>query len=188
MHGGSGWDTAAGGAHPVADTVTAITAALDAVVDCPLDGLAPQATGELLASVVGLESRLAWLQLRLLSAAEQAGTAESAGAPNTAAWRRASCRTDRAAAGRAVRLGTALGGEFALTGQALAAGRVSAEQARVIVRAIQALPSSVDSADRRRGEAHLIKQAGTFDPVELGRLGRRLLEVIGPGGGRPAAR
>ncbi|HSK55344.1 MAG TPA: DUF222 domain-containing protein, partial [Jiangellales bacterium] len=83
-------------------------------------------------------------------------------------------------AGRGVRLGMALAGEFALTGDALAAGRVSEEQARVIVRAVRALPSSVDTAARRQGEAHLVEQAGAFDPVELARLGRRLLEVIAP--------
>jgi Domain of unknown function (DUF222) len=174
-----GWD-GAGGAHPVADTVTAISTALDAVVDCPLYGLGPEQCGDLLASVVALESRLAALRLRLVTAAELAGTAEHVGAPNTAAWLRANTRTDRATAGRAVKLAKSLDGEFALTGDALAAGRVSEEQARVIVRAVAALPSSVGTADRRQGEAHLIEQAAMFDPVELARLGRRLLEVIAP--------
>jgi hypothetical protein len=80
MHGGLGWD-AAGGVHPVADTITAIATALDAVVGCPLYGLGPEAAGGLLAEVVALESRLASLRLRLVSAAELAGTAEHAGAP-----------------------------------------------------------------------------------------------------------
>jgi Domain of unknown function (DUF222) len=174
-----GWDTA-GRAHPVADTVTTISTALDAVVDCPLYGLGPERCGDLLASVVALESRLASLRLRLLCAAEAAGTAEQAGAPNTASWLRANTRTDRVVAGREVKLARSLDGEFTLTADALSSGRVSEEQARVIVRAVQALPSSIDTADRRQGEAHLIEQAATFDPVELARLGRRLLEVVAP--------
>ena len=114
MHGGLGWDAAAGGAHPVADTVTAIGTALDAVTDCPLYGLGSEQRGDLLATVVGLESRLASLRLRLLCAAEAAGTAEQAGAPNTASWLRANTRTDRVVAGRAVKLAKSLDGEFTL--------------------------------------------------------------------------
>jgi hypothetical protein len=180
MHGGLGWDAAAGGTHPVAEATSAITAALDAVADCPLYGLGPGQCDDLLASVVALEARLAGLRLRLVSAAELVGTAERAGAPNTTAWLRANTRTDRATAGRAVKLAKALDGEFALTADALAGGRVTEEQARVIVRAVQALPSEVDTATRRLGEAHLVEQASMFDPVELNRLGQRLLDVIAP--------
>ena len=179
MDGLVGWD-GAGGVHPVADAAAAITTALDSVTDCPLFGLGPEQAGGLLALVVALESRLAGLRLRLVSAAEQAGTAESAGAPNTAAWLRANTRTDRAAAGRAVKLAKALEGEFTHTAEAMAGGRVTEEQARVIVRAVQALPSNIDTAVRRQGEAHLVEQAATFDPVELARLGQHLLEVIAP--------
>jgi hypothetical protein len=173
-----GYGEAVGGVHPVADAAAAIATVLDAVTDCPLYGLGPEQCGGLLVSVVGLESRLA--SLRLVCAAEAAGTAGRAGAPSMVAWLRASTRTDRAAAGRVVRLGRALDGEFALTADALAGGQVTEEQARVIVRAVRALPSEVDTAARRRGEAHLVEQASMFDPVELARLGQRLLEVIAP--------
>ena len=177
---GREWDGVAGGVHPVADAVAAIAAALDTVADCPLYGLEAGQAGGLLASVVAVEARLAGLRARLVSAAETAGTAEWAGAPNTAAWLRANTRTDRVSAGRAVKLAKALDGEFTLTAEALSAGRVSEEQARVIVRAVRALPSSVDTATRREAEAHLVEQAGVFDPVELAKLGRHILEVVAP--------
>ena len=179
MDGVVGWGSV-GGVHPVADAVVGIAAVLDAVAECALFGLGAEQAGRLLAGVVALEARLAGLRLRLVTAAEAAGTAEAAGAPNTGAWLRANTRTDRVTAGRVVKLARALDGEFGGTAAAVAGGRVSEQQARVIVRAVQGLPASVDTATRREAEAHLIEQAGVFDPVELARLGRHILEVVAP--------
>ena len=52
----------------------------------------------------------------------------------TAAWLRGSCRVERVAAGRGVRLAKALAAEHECMGRALSDGRASEEQARVIVR------------------------------------------------------
>ena len=60
----------------------------DAVAECALFGLGAEQAGRLLAGVVAPEARLAGLRLRLVTAAEAAGTAEAAGAPNTGAWLR----------------------------------------------------------------------------------------------------
>ena len=50
----------------------------------------------------------------------------------------------------------------------------------MIRRAIAALPSSVDADVVAKAEAHLVAQAAVFGPKELGRLGRRILEVVAP--------
>jgi Domain of unknown function (DUF222)/HNH endonuclease len=181
MDRGRDWVTGGGsGVHPVTAATVTITRALDELTEVPLYGLVPEAVGELLTSVVGLEARLAGLRMQLISAAETVGTAARAGAPGTAAWLRGSCRIERVAAGRAVRLAKALAAEHECTGRALSEGRVSEAQARVIVRAIQALPSSVDAATRRTAEAHLVEQAAIFDPLDLARLGRHVLDVVAP--------
>jgi hypothetical protein len=60
----------------------------------------------------------------------------------------------------------------------MAAGRVSPEQADVIVRSIEDLPSG--QAVRRRGEATLLDHAGQLDATDLTKTGRHLVHVVDP--------
>ena len=60
----------------------------------------------------------------------------------------------------------------------MAAGTVSPEQADVIVKAVDALPSG--PAVRARGEATLLEHAGSFDATDLARTGRHLVHVVDP--------
>ena len=58
-------------------------------------------------------------------------------------------------------------------------GAASLAQARVIDRALERCPRR----GRRtvaRAEAHLVDRAGEFGPKELGRIGRRILDVVAP--------
>ena len=59
-------------------------------------------------------------------------------------------------------------------------GSVTLAQAHVIHRAVDALPASVDADTVSRAEAHLVAQAAEFGPKELGRIGRRILDVVAP--------
>ena len=79
-----------------------------------------------------------------------------------------------------LRLARALTGRYRTTAAGLTTGRVSAEQARVIVRALHALPPSAGDTARADAQAHLIEPAADFDPVELARLARRALQAIAP--------
>jgi hypothetical protein len=72
----------------------------------------------------------------------------------------------------------ALTGPLEATRKAMATGRVSPEQADVIVRSIEALPSG--SAVRARGEATLLEHAGDFDASDLAGTGRHLVHVVDP--------
>jgi len=72
----------------------------------------------------------------------------------------------------------ALTGPLAATREALAAGRVSPEQAEVIVASVEVLPSG--QAVRRRGEQTLLEQAGSLDASDLARTGRHLVHVVDP--------
>lgn len=54
------------------------------------------------------------------------------------------------------------------------------EQAEVLVHVLDELPDDLDPGLRRKAEAHLLAEAGHFDPVALRRLGRHALEVIAP--------
>jgi hypothetical protein len=75
-----------------------------------------------------------------------------------------------------VKLAAALHTELPATADALTTGAVNVEQAQVITTAVGGLPA----AHRTAGETHLIGQAATFGPRELGILGQRLFEVVAP--------
>jgi hypothetical protein len=66
------------------------------------------------------------------------------------------------------------------TRDALADGLLTEDQARVVVRAVDALPESVEPADRARAEKHLLHLAGQHDAAALKHLGRHLLDVLDP--------
>jgi Domain of unknown function (DUF222) len=140
-------------AHPVAHALDGITSLLAGVAGVPLWTLDATDTADLLTRAAHAEAALAGLRLALY-------------APGPA-------KAD-------LRLARALTGRYPMTAAALGAGTVTAEQARVIVRAVDALPSNVGELARGDAEAHLIELAADFDPVELARLGRRVLDVIAP--------
>lgn len=77
-------------------------------------------------------------------------------------------------------LAVALDRRYPTLAEALRAGAVNVAQARVIVRALDALPDSIDADTVSRAEASLVGSAGDFGPRELGHLGRRILEVVAP--------
>src|SRR5205085_1430957 len=60
--------------------------------------------------------------------------------------------------------------------EALAAGQVNVEQVQVITDAVAKLPAE----HRTAGEEHLVGEAASFGPRELGRLGQRIFEVVAP--------
>jgi hypothetical protein len=72
----------------------------------------------------------------------------------------------------------ALTGPLAATRRAMAAGRVSPEQADVICEAVDALPSGAPV--RRRGETALLIHATSLDASDLARAGRHLVHVVDP--------
>ncbi len=63
---------------------------------------------------------------------------------------------------------------------ALADGRLHLDQARVIVKALDALPDDVGAEVKQLAEQRLIDHAQDFGPTELARSGRRVLAVVAP--------
>jgi hypothetical protein len=118
--------------------------------------------------------QVAALQLALIREVDGRGVAVGAGASSTAARLTDRYRISGREAARQVRLARAL--DASATAAALAAGEVNVEQAQVIVSAVDALPPE----HRAAGEEHLLGEAATFGPRELGRLGQRLFEVVAP--------
>ena len=64
----------------------------------------------------------------------------------------------------------------------MAAGAVSLDQARVIVRYVGVLAKELAAPLVARGEADMIGYCAQLDPVLLGVVGRRLAELVDPEG------
>jgi hypothetical protein len=162
----------------LAGFVRALSGALDKAGTCePLFLPAPQ-KAELLAELHRQEQRLTALRLRVMAVA--ADVAEETASRDVADWLAHATHDDPAATHRDLTLARAVESTWRGVGAALAEGRVNLGQARVIVRALEALPEDLDAALVARAEEHLVALAQEFGPRVLERLGRRILEVVAP--------
>jgi Domain of unknown function (DUF222) len=166
--------------HPIVGFAGRLHAVLDTLVEVPAWSMTRGEQRYALTELARAEGRLAELRLRVLAAADRSDLAADTAATSTGAWLAQATRQTRAAAHADVLLAQALDGPFAATRDALADGLVDVDQARVIIRAIQALPDTVDGHDRGRAEKHLIDLAGQHDAKTLRLLGRRVFEVLDP--------
>ncbi len=142
---------------------------------------AARSDGELLEvglAVAELRAVLAAVEAGAVAEVEARGAAKRAGWGSTADWLTHVGGLRRGAGRRVVRRAQALAGERAATAAALAAGEVSAEQADVVLDAVDTLPTA--PLLRRRGETHLLEQARTLDATDLARAGRHLVQVVDP--------
>ena len=134
------------------------------------------------------------LYLRVLANSDE--LASESGARDVAAWLAATEQVDPRTARAELGLAESLL-KFPQVASAMAHGQVSVEQARVIVRTLEALPEDLaaatdpanpESVDAEvdvesvmtRAEAEMVRLAGKFRPSELTRLGRHLLNVVAP--------
>jgi hypothetical protein len=166
------------GDHPVVRFAASLDAAIDKV-----SGFAPtfMSTAQKRAALVALErqeQRLYALKLRVLACAHD--VAEEAAAKDVGAWLASESRLARHHTARDLKLAAALDERWTALGDAVADGAVNADQAQVIVRALDRLPDDLEPEQVTKAEEHLIGEAAHFGPAELARLGEHLLEVIAP--------
>ena len=117
-------------------------------------------------------------RLRLLAASGD--VADAHGTRDAGAWIARATRVDQSDARRDLEVASALGERWSLLDDALAQAWVNPAQARVIARALDALPDEVEAQVLGKAEAWLIDQAREFGPKELRVLGRRVLDVVAP--------
>jgi hypothetical protein len=167
--------------HPLHVFAGRLSAALDDLVGVSMLSLSPGETAETTLELTRALSRLRGLQLSTIAHAEVVDVAATVDATSTAAWLRSVVPVTGPGAVRDVKLASALGRDAHVpTAQALAEGRVLAEQAPVIVAAVDALPATVTVEERRKATEHLVDLARVHDARELRVLGRRVLEVVDP--------
>lgn len=165
--------------HRVTAATARVHAELDAVADASVWSMDPDQTGHTLAELGRAKARVAELEARLAAHAAAVGVGDDIAASSTAAWLAHTTHVTRAAARGTVRLGQGLDAHRP-TRDALAAGDICADQARVILRAIDKLPDQIDPDLVAKAEQHLLDLAGDYDARALTRFGKRLFEVICP--------
>ncbi|MDQ4110966.1 MAG: HNH endonuclease, partial [Actinomycetota bacterium] len=124
------------------------------------------------------KAQLAELELRVLAAADDVA-AESA-ARDVAAWLHHHTHQRPEVLRADLRLAEALDRTYTLVAAAMRAGACNPAHAAVIVAALDDLPAGLDPEIKTKAEEALVAYATEFDPTQLRRLGRRILEVIAP--------
>jgi hypothetical protein len=134
------------------------------------------------------EARLSAFRMAALAEAEAQGAARKAGALGTAEWLKGQ-GSGAAAAKREVALAGALASsEHAQARDALASGRVGAEQAAVVTAAADALSGAVRMEQKAQFEKDLLAQAETMDPWALRKAADRAAARVDPTGSGDLAR
>lgn len=164
--------------HPLLAAAGGMADVLDGVVDIDPLYLSTPDKESLLVELTSVLARVAALRARVLSVAEDVALEE--GSRSAGHWLSRRTRTSRREAVGDLRLGLALRDRWPRVRDAVAAGRVTWEQAAVVVRALDDLPADLDADLSAKAEAHLVGEAGHFDPKALRRIGRHLLEVVAP--------
>jgi hypothetical protein len=164
--------------HPIITAVSDVRSALKVVADANPTFMATEEKAVALRELVAAEAQLAELRLRVLASAGDLA-AETA-AKDAGGWLAQHTRTRYADARADLRLAAALDRDRPLLVSAMREGGATLDQARVIDRALTALPAVVDAEMVAQAEAHLVEQARDFGPKELGRIGRRILDVVAP--------
>ncbi|MEP9381636.1 HNH endonuclease signature motif containing protein [Nocardioides cheoyonin] len=130
-----------------------------------------------LRELAALEAQTTALRLRLMASAGP--VAASTGARDVGAWWADALRADHRAARADLKLARALD-RYEVLAAALAEGTVSVEQARVIARALDALPDDLAPGEVSKAEAVMVDEAARLDPARLRTVGAHLLEVLDP--------
>ncbi|HEX2896287.1 MAG TPA: DUF222 domain-containing protein [Marmoricola sp.] len=149
--------------------MTEIGAALDGVADAQPVYLSAAEKAAVLRDLAALEARVVELRLRVMAASGD--VAEETGARDIAAWYAHHTLTEPVEARADGRLATSLDRDRPQLAEALAAGRCSVAQARVIDQCLAELPVRVGPETVATAESTLVGYAADFAPSQLRRLG-----------------
>ena len=175
-------------AHQACAALTVLDQAVDALLAANLWSMSEAETLAHRKALQRVAAKLDAARLAAIREVEGRGAAVAAGASSTQAWLQGALRMRPAAAKEEVALATALDGDLAVTGHAVASGEVSLAHAAEVARAVAALPAAVPPETRRKGEAFLLEQSRHFRPDQVATMGRHLLHAVDPELGQGLAR
>jgi len=122
------------------------------------------------------QQRLTAVRAALVRELEVLDVPRRHGATSMMAWVRARYRISPGGAKRLACLAGSTGDRTPMVTAGLAAGTLNADQAAAIAKVLAEVPAEV----RAKAEDHLVAEAKTFGPDDLGRLGERVLEHVAP--------
>ncbi|MCW2784561.1 MAG: hypothetical protein JWP74_1078 [Marmoricola sp.] len=167
-------------AHPLVRLVGACEEALKDASGANAWTMTPRELGDALPRMTRLIAAMTEVQLRELVEADRHSIGNETGFTNTALWWAHETGQTKPAAIGALKLGQWLE-QHETTRAAMGAGGVLADQAKVIIHAIDALPVDLIPAETiAEAEAHLVELAADHDAKALRILGRKILEVVAP--------
>ena len=164
--------------HPILAAASDIRSLLKGVAGANPTFMSTTDKAAALRELVAAEAQLVELRLRVL--ADAGDLADATGAKDAAGWLAHQTRTRFADARADLAVAATLDRERPVLASGMRDGSVTLAQAHVIRRALDALPAAVDADTADRAEAHLVGCAAEFGPKELGRIGRRVLDVVAP--------
>jgi hypothetical protein len=168
--------------HPLLVASHAIKAALDEVADVDPLYLTTGDKARLLAELTTAAARITALRAEVLAVADDVAAQTADRSAGT--WLAVETRTEPRETIADQRLGQRLRERWPGVRDAVRAGQLTWQQARIITHALDQLPTDLDSGLEPelvvKAEAHLVAEAGHHGPVALRRLGRKVLEVIAP--------
>jgi hypothetical protein len=165
--------------HPISAALSAIDAELDGVQHAPAWSMSDDDTRRALVRATRIAARVAALELKVAAHADRNRVGDASGATSAGVWWANASRMTQAEAARKVKLARALE-EHEPVGEALAAGDILVDQARVITDAVDALPDTVQAEVRTRARDYLLGAAAHHDARALRIQGRRILDVVAP--------
>ncbi|MDO9379396.1 MAG: DUF222 domain-containing protein, partial [Nocardioidaceae bacterium] len=166
--------------HPAFEVLAAVESALDGGGDLAVyEGLSAEDSVTLAGRWSRVNARVTAHAMAAVRSVHASGAARRAGAASTGALLASQFGGDRNAAARDVHLGRALE-RATLTEQALADGRISKEQARLIARTIGGLPDDVSVETRETCERELIEDAKTLTMRDLQYRADRISDLFKP--------
>ncbi|WP_435770297.1 DUF222 domain-containing protein [Nocardioides sp. SYSU DS0651] len=164
--------------HPLVACATAIHTALDEVGEVEPASMTVADKERAVIELERAERRLAERKLRLLAACDD--VADHHSARDVATWFAHVTRSEPSTVRADVQLARAVDRRWTRVRDGMAAGGVSAEQARVITRALDDLPSDLGPEVLTSAETLLVGYARDFRPSALRRIGRHILDVAAP--------
>ncbi|GAA1941826.1 HNH endonuclease signature motif containing protein [Nocardioides hwasunensis] len=164
--------------HPIVGAAVGVRAVLKSVADANPSFMTADDKAVALRELVAAEAQLAELRLRVL--ADAGDVAAATAAKDAAGWLAHHTRTRFADARADLALAQAMDRCRPVLAAAMREGTATLAQAHVVRRALEALPASVDVETTARAEAFLVEQTAQLGPKELGRVGRRILDVVAP--------
>ena len=172
--------------HPIVEFTDRLRRRLGDLADTPAWSMTPDEQRAVLIDLHQAAGQLEELRLRVLAAGDRNDIAADSAAASTGAWLAHATTQPRGKAHADVKLALALDDTYPATRDALAAGLVDGEQARVIIAAVDTVRRhavdavTADPSIPERAEKHLLTLAGDHDAKALTALARHVVEVLDP--------